>query len=284
MKKIKVLIYTTLFFLKTTLFSIHVNPLLLTLIPFSLLFTFTKDLDKAGILFCMLLFPLTGILLKPLSLSSNRQNGNSTNLNLFYQLLPLEKKMILTSLCMTILIYSFLLYIPFAFLLSNSLTLPRLDDLIVAYSSDSHLTYLSGTYYGPRGLLHYFSDNQYPSLIFGILKEESGWPLFPGALFLVPLTGCISTIFILLLKIFQPKRKKRIITVSTLTLSSLLTLTLLFLGDLFLPAWSIGEIRTSMNNLHGGLFISLLLCMTITSLISGCIFIVRGTIKESSHV
>ncbi len=284
MTNIKQLVHTTLFFLKTTLFSIHVNPLLLTLIPFSLLCAVTKDLDKAGIMFCMILFTLTGVLLKPLSLDLKQKNGNGTNLNLFYKLLPLEKNTIHISLFLTILIYSLLLYIPFAILLNNSLSLPALDDLTVAYSSESHLSYLSGTYYGPRGLLHHFNENQYPSLLFGILKERSGWQLFPGALFLIPLLGCSGTIFILMSKIFNPKIRKGLFLISILTLSSLITLSVLFMGDLFLPAWSIGEIRITMERIHAEMIISTLLSITAISLISGSIFILKKTNKETSHV
>lgn len=283
MNKISAISHTTLFFIRTTLFSPHVNPLLLTLIPFALVCAVSRNLDKAGILFCMILFTLTGVLLKPLSLAGEDSAENKTKLHLFYKLLPLDKNVIQISLFFAILIYSFFLYSTFSILLFNSLSLPELQDLTMRYCSESHLSYLHGTYYGPRGLLHHFTETQYPSILFGVLKEREGWPLFPGAMILIPATTCSATIFILMKKIFVPPKRVFISSVTLLMTVTQFILTALFMADLFLPAWSTGEIRRTVTESAENVF-SLLLLITTLSLMSGSLFIVKQVMRKKSYV
>ncbi len=284
MSSLKITLHTTLFFIRTTLFSLHVNPLLLTIIPFILISSFTNDLDKAGILFCMILLSFTGLLLRPFTLTNSVDNDNSTNISLLYKLLPIKRSVIHRSLIFSILFYSILIYTVLGLLLINSLTLPALEDLSVSYNCETHISYLTGSYYGPRGLLHTFAEYRYPSMLFGAVQDHSGWKLFPFALLLLPLFGSCSTIFILLQKIFRPSQSLFLKSVTVTTLITMVVLIGFIMGDIFIPAFTIGKFRSNYELFHGEFITTTTLSISICLLLLGNFTLVRNSVKEDTCV
>ncbi len=276
-------LHTTLFFTRTTLFSAHVNPLLLTLIPFAIISSTTNDLDKAGVLFCMIVLSFTGLLLRPINLTHGDNHDTGTNLSLFYKILPIERSVIHKSLVFSVLLYTTLIYTVLTLLLINSLTLPSLDDLSISYNSETHITYLTGSYHGSRGLLHQFAEYRYPSALFGALQDRSGWPMFPFAVLLLPLFGACSTVFVLLQKIFRPSQNPLLKSVTTTTSITMALLILVLMADIFIPAFTIGKIRSSYELLHGELISSIALTISVCILILGNSSLIRNSIQESSN-
>lgn len=255
------LIHTTLFFIRTTLFSVHVNPLLLLLIPFAILFAITGDLDKTGVFFCMLLFTITGLTLKKIQLHSSSRTSSNTVSTLF-RLLPIETQTTYSSFLLSSFIYSLILNVLFAFLLKSSLSLPDLDALTVAFNPETAISTVSGTYYSARGFLMTHSQYAYPSLIFGTLTSTEGWPSIPGALVILPLFGtAVTTTFLCRKQVVGFKSGKGITAFATVLM---LILLLFVAGDLFLPSHTIAELRQQMTVLHfPSLFSTLIVACTL---------------------
>jgi hypothetical protein len=245
---VKQFVSITLFFCRTTLFSFWVNPILVVIGPFLFLFYATKDLNKHAALFLMLVVCFTFLFTKPFLYDTETQRDRSLNLGLFFTLVPLSPRRLYSSIILTFFLYSVVAQVVLFFLLYRLSLFPSLDSFQIVYDPVTKIGIYSGTYIDSRGFTQKAWDYIYPSVVFGIVRDRSGWPVFTGFYFLTPLFLIVYTTYLLV-------NKKVIKNVSLITLpfdilshSFFITVAALFFCDIFLTPSQIYHLRTALDS------------------------------------
>ena len=250
MSKQPSLIYTVIFFLKTTLFNVVVNPLLAIFLPFIIFFVATKDIDNKAILFLMIIFCFTFQFTRSFNLSLQKQYGKKNNVGIFYKLLPVNSTILSKSIILTIFIYSIFIYCLLTFFMYKSNQLPDVDDIVIQFDPNIAVTTFSGTFLDARGFRHHFKIYYFPSLFFGIIRDINSWPVFPGYLFILPLLFIAVTGLFLFIKSFNLSIKPVSIPGLCImyTIGILIFLFLMVIGDIFFSDKTTAGIRLFMEN------------------------------------
>jgi hypothetical protein len=181
------LIYTVIFFLKTTLFNIVVNPTLAIFVPFIIIFVVTKDVDNRALLFLMIVFCFTFQFTRSFNLSLHKQFGNKTDVSIFYRLLPVKNIILSKALIITIIIYAVTINSALIFSMYKSNELPDVQEIVIHYNQETAITSFTGSYLDARGFKRTFTQYYFPSLFFGIVNDINSWQVFPGYVILLPM-------------------------------------------------------------------------------------------------
>jgi len=265
--------YFSLFFLRTTFFNIRFNPILVVVLPFIAFFYYSGDLDTRAILFLMCLFCLTPLYSKKLKIYlSSSEKENTINIGHFYQLLPIPRKFLSISLMLSVFLYSlFIQVVLFAiFLYSNKL--PPINDLTFTYDKKLHTSVITGTYevLAPPNfnvmVTKPYKNITHPYITGGIVRDNSGWPFYPGYKIIFPIFFVTTTFFLLLRMVLSISFKSNIFH-DVAYLSSLFSLTLfgmVLLADIFLPINMRAFIRLSVDSSNFYLFLPSVLLATVS--------------------
>jgi hypothetical protein len=262
----RALLHTSLFFLRTTLFDVRINPSLAVLLPFLVVLRSNKH----AALFLMLFYCLTFLFTRPFGADRGARSANTLNMGVFHKLLPVRAGLVPASLALVILFYSVVIQGVLLVCMLKAMDLPHHGEVRVSFDPGSTITTVRGVYRGPRGFERSYVLDLYPSLIFGIVKDGRGYPAVPGFAVLVPLTLISITAFLLVVSKLSVRvlGSPGLIAAYAVALCVVAALLLIVLADTFFPYRRICALRDALDRsgMWAPAMVGLLVTGTVASL------------------